>query len=244
MTQGTQPAIGVRAVGPAACAALAFRVAGQLRVAVIVKATFIFVPDRPMVLVDPDAILTADSRRARAPESSLLAASDLVPWRPRADVTLRGHAKAPLGQVTTVMGVRFMVARGEKPVLDKRLVVQGSPGPGGPAAGPAPFTSIPLVYDLAAGGPASPENPVGVAENSGRWPNILDAAQAASAGGLRAALRRVAGARAPLARPRDPRGLGDPGVSGRLPVGLLPRGAPRSTHRLPARRRVGSDSRG
>ena len=149
--------------------------AGQLRVAVIVKATFIFVPDRAMLLVEPDAIVAADRRHLRAPESSLLAASDLVPWRPRADVTLRGHAKAPQGQATTVMGVRFMVARGEGMVLDKRLVIQGPPGPLGPAGGPTPITSIPLVYENAAGGPGCLENPVGVPEGSGRWPTILDA---------------------------------------------------------------------
>jgi len=84
----------VRAMGSATAATLAFRSGGQLRVTAIVKATFILSPDQPMLLVDSDPIVRADEHRDRSPTSSLLVAGDRVPYRPRADVVIHGHARA------------------------------------------------------------------------------------------------------------------------------------------------------
>jgi hypothetical protein len=174
--RGDAPAA-ITPLGRAACATLAFRAGGQLRVAVIVKATFIFVQDRPMLLVDPDPILRADEHHNGSPSSSLVAADDRVPYRPRADVLLRGHARAPWGLPTPAMAVRLMVARDRDLLLDKRLAVRGAPDPSGRGREPLSFEAMTLAYELAAGGPGSPDNPVGIPEGPRQWPNILDPRQ-------------------------------------------------------------------
>lgn len=143
-----------------------FRAGGQLRVAVVVKATFVIAPDAAMVRVDPEPLLRADRHAAKDPLRSVIAASDRVPYRPRCDVVLVGQARAPIGVPVARLGLRLMVARGSELLLDKRLSAQGPRDANGE---PAPFTALPLGYELAAGGP---ENPVGVAAHG--WPNLLD----------------------------------------------------------------------
>ncbi len=161
----------ITAMGRAAATTLAFRVGGELRLAVVVKATFVLAPDGPMVRVDPEPIARADQHRDRSPASSLVASGDLVPYRPRADVLLSGHARAPRDAPTPAMGVRLMVARGQDVVLDKRLAVRGTPDPSGRTREPSPFAAMSLAWELAAGGP---ENPVGIVEGPGAWPHIVD----------------------------------------------------------------------
>jgi hypothetical protein len=56
-----------------------FRAGGQLRVAVIVKATFVIAPDRAMVRIDPEPLLRADRHADKDPLRSVIAASDRVP---------------------------------------------------------------------------------------------------------------------------------------------------------------------
>jgi hypothetical protein len=161
----------ITAMGMSGGATVAFRVGGDLRVAVIVKATFILAPDGPMLLVDPDPIVRADQLRDKSPTSSLVAAGDLVPYRPHADVLLQGHARAPGGKPTPAMAVRLMVARGAEVVLDKRLAVRGTPDPTGATREPSPFTAMLLAWELSAG---TPENPVGIRETAHAWPHIVD----------------------------------------------------------------------
>jgi hypothetical protein len=159
----------VFAIGEAACATSAFRVRGQLHVVVIVKATFAFAQDRPMTRVAADRITMVDEHAEGSPSRSLFAATDCAPYRPRADVVLRGHARAPAGQPVPVIPVRLAMARGDTMLIDKRLVVRGERS----AEGPAAFTTAPLVYELSPAGPNG-ENPIGVAPGSGAWPRILD----------------------------------------------------------------------
>ncbi|WP_437310833.1 DUF2169 domain-containing protein [Sorangium sp. So ce388] len=153
-------------------ATVVFRVAGQLRVAAVVKASFAMVQDRTMVLTEPDPLVTTDLHRDNNPGASLVAATDLVPYRARADVLLIGHARAPEGRPMAAMGVRLMVALDQAMLVDKRLVVQGWTD--ATRRTPAPFATMPLAYELAAGGPHVRENPVGVSERSICAPNILD----------------------------------------------------------------------
>src|SRR5262249_41157028 len=141
------PRVRISAVGRAAAAALPFRAGDQLRVATIVKATFIMAQDGPMLRVAADPIVTHDRHHGDDPARSLCAASDLVPYRPRTDVLLAGHARAQVDAPAAQVGLRVMLARGRELLLDKRLAAQGPPGPGGE---PMPFTSIPLVYENAA----------------------------------------------------------------------------------------------
>lgn len=174
MFPGKSPSVAVTPIGGAACATLIFRTGGQLRVAVVVKATFIITPDRPMLPVDPDPIVRADEHRDAGPTSALVAASDLVPYRPRADVLLHGHARAPQGRPTPAMALRLMVSRDQAVPIDKRLVARGTPDPSGKPGEPTPFSIMPLVYEVAVGGPRAPANPAGIAEGGGRWANLVD----------------------------------------------------------------------
>jgi hypothetical protein len=163
------PRVAISALGQAKAKTLVFRVGGQLRVAAVVKAGFVLAPDGPMLLTAPEPLVDRDRHHDRDPGRSLLAASDLVPYRPRADVLLTGHARAPVGWPTARLGLRVMVARGPELLLDKRLAAQGPPDEHG---APTPFTSIPLEYERAAHG--ADDNPAGVAAESGAWPGIVD----------------------------------------------------------------------
>jgi Uncharacterized protein conserved in bacteria (DUF2169) len=129
-------------LGRASAATLAFRVSGQLHVAAIVKATFVCAPEQAMLLVEPAPIAEADPVCDGAPGKGVLVAGDLVPYRPRADVLLSGHARAPAGRRAQSMGVRLMVARGQALLLDKHRAV---PGPhGAPIDGGSPAHRAPL----------------------------------------------------------------------------------------------------
>ncbi len=158
-------------MGRAAVATLAFRVGGELRVAAVVKATFLLAPDGPMSIADPEPIVRADVYRDDSPLSSLVAAADLVPYRSRANVFLTGHARAPLERPTPAMAVRLMMARGRDLVLDKRLAVRGGLDPSGRTREPAPFSAIRFGWEVAA---ATADNPVGIREGAGVWPHVVD----------------------------------------------------------------------
>ncbi|WP_437675016.1 DUF2169 family type VI secretion system accessory protein [Sorangium sp. So ce131] len=166
------PRVAISPVGHVAAATVVFRVSGQLRVAAVVKASFAMVQDRDMLLTEPDPLVPVDMHRDNNPAASLVASSDLVPYRARADVLLTGHARAPEGQSVASMGVRLLVALDRTTLLDKRLAVQGWTDAARPT--PAPFAAMPLAYELAAGGPGVRDNPVGVPERSARAPNVLD----------------------------------------------------------------------
>jgi hypothetical protein len=172
--------VGAKAValGRTAVATLAFRVDGELRVAVVVKATFSLVPDGPMTPEDAHAIVRADVVRSGKASASLVAATDLVPYRPRADVILSGHARAP--EPTPAMGVRLMVARGADVVLDKRLAVRGAINPTSRAREPAPFREMQLAWELAA---HTADNPVGIVDAPNAWPHVVDPRNRERAGG-------------------------------------------------------------
>src|SRR5690349_1839669 len=107
-------AVEVRALGPVAVGAIAWRYRGAVHVSAIVKATFGVVADAPMVLGAPEE----------------LGPDDLVPYRPRADVTLTGHAHAPGGRAKTVT-VRLAIHRGGRALLDRSIRVDGDLTPVG-----------------------------------------------------------------------------------------------------------------
>lgn len=67
-------------LGKSAAAAFAFRVAGELHVAMVVKATFQFVHQGPMVLVNPDPLVRADAYRGDNLAGSVTAVNDLIPY--------------------------------------------------------------------------------------------------------------------------------------------------------------------
>ncbi|MGH6913441.1 MAG: DUF2169 family type VI secretion system accessory protein, partial [Geminicoccales bacterium] len=78
--------------------------------------------------------------------------SDLVPFKPRADLLCVGQACAPGGQPVTALSVRFGLVDRPKEIRvfgDRRLRMAGPTPEIGP---PAPFTAMDLSYSLAFGG--------------------------------------------------------------------------------------------
>jgi hypothetical protein len=133
-------------------------VAGEQFMSFLVKATFSMnarrAPATVAALQLP--ILTVDEPyQANAPGSLLRFESDLVPYKPRADIVLVGSAYAPRGQPTKSLDVEIRVGSLQRiirvtgdrmwsfPVADQHAPI---------CVGPAEFTKIPLTYDRAFGG--------------------------------------------------------------------------------------------
>lgn len=148
------------------CRARAFRLRGRLGLTVAVKATFQMVPGQPMTSIAAHPIIVRDRHHDDDPSQSLVVASELAPYRPGADVLLRGHACAPAGTSVRSSTVRLMIYRGEHVLLFKQLVAQGDD------AGGTPFERMPLRYERTTVGPHG-ENPVGVPPTM-RPPNLFD----------------------------------------------------------------------
>ncbi len=99
---------------------------------------------------------------------SLRVASDSVPMKPRADVTLVGHAFAPeRARVRSVVARLFVgeLSKAVEVVADRFVDTQGALQDG------PPFARMPLVYERAAGGPGT-ANPVGVAGLANRFGRV------------------------------------------------------------------------
>jgi hypothetical protein len=135
---------------------------GAATLTVCVRGTFSLVHGREAVLADAQEPVTGDryyERGGGIRGPSLYAASELVPYKPRADVILVGSAFAP-----EQTPVDALIARISIEELDKSVGVIGdrrwSTGPDGlePSA-PEPFRIMPLRYERAA---RAPDNPVGV----------------------------------------------------------------------------------
>lgn len=144
----------------------------RTHLAVVVKATF-RIPERPggpAPLADVQRpILVADEPHGGDPTASTREESDLVVHKPRADVIVVGCAHAPHRRPVAALDARLRVGR-----LDRTLRVIGdrrwqlSPITGrATASDPAPFVSMPLVFERAfggrppEGGEPFPANPVG-----------------------------------------------------------------------------------
>src|SRR4051812_34617244 len=92
-----------------ACAGMPFRHAGRLFLMVAAKATFTLVDGADCRVSPPQPFVDKDRYAGGNGASSLEAASDVLPYRPRCDVTLAGHAMAPEGQRVTARAVRLAI---------------------------------------------------------------------------------------------------------------------------------------
>ncbi|MCR9244818.1 MAG: DUF2169 domain-containing protein [bacterium] len=143
---------------------------GELSGIFLVKATFTITSDgRLQPAEEPEP---ASGDRATEAGDSLIYASDFVPFKPAADVTLHASAHAPGGQPVPHLPVEFQIGE-----LRKRLAVIGDRqwqgGILGKTAGaPTPFATMPVAWDRALGSPKDPTNPVGVGRSAGPLPNI------------------------------------------------------------------------
>lgn len=134
---------------------------GAWTLTVCVRGTFALVHGREAVLADAQEPVSGERHYETGGGlrgASLYAASELVPYKPRADVILVGSAFAP-----EQTPVEALIARISVEELDKSIGVIGDRrwafGPDGlePSA-PVPFRSMPLRYERAA---RAPDNPVG-----------------------------------------------------------------------------------
>ena len=129
---------------------------------VVCKAVFELKPGEAGLLGDPAEPSDRDVAWEPPFGRTLRAINDLVPVKPRVDVIVTGHAYAP-GDVP-VRSLRTRLAIG---AVDKSIEVTADryfDRNGALVEGP-PFARLPLVYELAAGGPGT-WNPAGIAVGS------------------------------------------------------------------------------
>jgi hypothetical protein len=143
---------------------------------VVVKATYDLAPEEARLAEQQEPIHDADEHWDDDPARSLYASSDLVPHKARADVVLVGRAFAPRDEPVASLLARLVVG-----TVDKAIEVHRNRSwsdAGRLVEGPL-FTSMPLVYERAAGGSGT-WNPVGVEadarpgpDGTARLPNLV-----------------------------------------------------------------------
>lgn len=138
------------------------------------------------------ALLSEDRHHGAVGASSVIAESDLAPYKPRCDVLIAGAAHAPWGKPAATWLARLRVSHGGDPLLDKTLRVHGPRRFVRGAAGwaveaAAPAVQVPIAMELAYGGACwlgheQPEvnytNPLGCGWWHAGWLDALAAAGA------------------------------------------------------------------
>lgn len=171
----------ISTVGKSRGGSVVYTRGGKLHVTCILKATFRLIPDHRMTQTQPEDIVLADAPHSVAPESSLWASCETVPFLSHVDVLLTGHACAPVGQWVTSQSVRVAIHRDGGLLLDKTLHVYGDRDD----TNITPFEKIPLVYERTYGGAGHAPNPHGTGVISGsRYPNIVHPLDSAAVAGF------------------------------------------------------------
>ena len=161
---------------------------GSFHLALVAKATFELQHGDVARLVEPYPLFP-DVHHEDNDRCSLVVASDLVPRKPRADVLFMGSAYAPYGSPAVRRTVRLSVTTPHGALVDKSLLVLGERRRNkvtGVTTKPEPFSRVPMRYELAFGGKASQNNPVGVGIDADdvRLPCILYPMDARETAGL------------------------------------------------------------
>src|SRR5512140_2727900 len=132
--------------------------AGAFALTIVCKATYTLLPGESPLAPDQDEPHEADDYWNDDERRSLHLASDLAPFKRRADVILVGHAYAPEGQPVSSLRARLVVGQ-----VDKTIAVHGDRAftLDGALLEPARFVRMPLRWERAAGGPDT-VNPVGM----------------------------------------------------------------------------------
>ncbi|EYF01218.1 DUF2169 family type VI secretion system accessory protein [Chondromyces apiculatus] len=131
---------------------------GGWNLTLVCKATYRLQPGESPVHDTPEPVFEDDTHWNDDPTRSLAIASDLAPFKPRADVVLVGSAHAPRGVPAASIVVRLVVSDLDKSLeaFAPRAWTQDGQLREGPRV-----TKVSLRYERAAGGPGS-WNPVGV----------------------------------------------------------------------------------
>ncbi|MCA9297411.1 MAG: DUF2169 domain-containing protein, partial [Phycisphaerales bacterium] len=131
---------------------------GAIVLTVVAKSTFLLRSVESRLAEKQDPIFEADRTYYDNPHEALQVATDLVPYKRRADVIVVGHAQAPHG-----VAVRSFRARLCTLGIDKTIEIQPDRvfTHTGQIREGLPFAKVPLRWQHAAGGPGTP-NPVGI----------------------------------------------------------------------------------
>jgi hypothetical protein len=131
---------------------------GARSLTVVCKATYELRPGESVLAEHQEYPNDDENHWDDDPARSVYSPSDLVPFKPRGDVLLVGHAFAPNREP-----VRSLVARLAVAGVDKAIEVHGERfwAPDGGVREGQPFARMPLRYERAAGGPDT-DNPVGM----------------------------------------------------------------------------------
>lgn len=137
----------------AATATIQMDADGRDLVVAVAKATFALGPRGRLELAElPTPLVRADEYREKPGQSSLAAAADFAPGKPRGDVIVLGSAKPPGGRAVTEMTVAVRVGKvaATLAVTGDRVWKKGLMGvaPGKPER----FSEMPLVWERAYGG--------------------------------------------------------------------------------------------
>ncbi len=153
----------VTSVGPFLTGSLVWRPAPEFWVlTVVAKATFSLKPGKVSLAADQQVVNERERHWSDDAARSLYAPSDLVPFKRRVDVVLVGQAFAPRGAPARSLVARLGVGEIDKSIEvhpDRALTREGEIREGGA------WTSMPLLYERAAGGPET-WSPVGVSREA------------------------------------------------------------------------------
>jgi hypothetical protein len=135
---------------------------GQYSLTVVCKTTYALAPLSAPLAREPEDVNERDNHWDDDPDKSLYLPSDLVPFKPEAEVVLVGAAFAPRGEQARSLHARLVVGQVDKAieVFGQRMFLSDGTLREGPR-----WTQMPLRYERAAGGEGS-WNPVGVSADA------------------------------------------------------------------------------
>jgi uncharacterized protein YjbI with pentapeptide repeats len=146
----------------------------QLSATWIVKGTFTLNANGAATAVEKGEFPTGDLPHPDGRPESLKYEGDFAPFKPRTDVLLAGTCHVPGGKPTARCRVSLQVGDWKKTIvaIGDRQWRQGLSG--ATTSEPAPFTSMPVRYELAYGGPSYGRNPLGRGHGTAVLPNLED----------------------------------------------------------------------
>ncbi len=165
-----------------------FRQGGKLHLTCVLKASFQFVPGGPMKQVSTRDLFRKEVTPHDNPCLSIQASNEVVPYLPRVDVVMTGHASAPTGTWVPRVNVRLAIYHGLA-LLDKKVHVYGD------HTGKEflPFERMPLEYERSLGGPGNLENPYGTGSLPGSpLPNLMSPRDPGAVAGFGPIAQRLA----------------------------------------------------
>ena len=137
---------------------------------VVVKGTFVLSAEGGKPALASEQIgLRSDDPLSEDPAAELEVASDLAPFKARADVLLAGTAHAAPGRTTALVRLTLGPLSAQLVALGPRTWDRG-----GAPLPPGPFAPVPLRWKHAFGGPGHAANPAGTGFVAGSSPPLLE----------------------------------------------------------------------